>query len=53
VSRLDDGHAHRPGYLGRAFAIGISLNVVFVAAEGFCDWTTNSLTLCRPTPVTT
>lgn len=38
-------HHHAPANFGRAFAIGISLNLVFVAVEAFYGWTTGSLAL--------
>ncbi|MFN3712072.1 MAG: cation diffusion facilitator family transporter [Alcanivoracaceae bacterium] len=37
-------HHHAPDF-GRAFVIGISLNVAFVAIEGFYGWKTGSLAL--------
>ena len=39
------GHHHAPASFGRAFAIGISVNVVFVAIEAFYGWKVNSLSL--------
>jgi cobalt-zinc-cadmium efflux system protein len=45
----DDGHGHShvhaPASFDRAFAIGISANIVFVAAEAFFGWKVNSLAL--------
>jgi cobalt-zinc-cadmium efflux system protein len=41
------GHDHRPqadGH-GRAFALGIALNIAFVAVESFYGWNVNSLAL--------
>lgn len=38
-------HAKAPGNFGRAFAIGIALNVGFVLIEAFYGWRTNSLAL--------
>ena len=51
-----DGHAHEAGHHGhhahhapanfdRAFAIGIALNIAFVAIEAFYGWKVNSLAL--------
>ena len=40
------GHAHHtPANFDRAFAIGISLNIAFVAIEAFYGWKVNSLAL--------
>lgn len=39
------GHVHAPATFNRAFAVGISLNVVFVAVEAFYGWQINSLAL--------
>jgi len=39
------GHSHTPANFNRAFAIGIVLNVVFVAIEAFYGWRVNSLAL--------
>jgi len=39
------GHAHAPADFGRAFAIGIGLNVAFVLAEAITGLATNSLSL--------
>jgi cobalt-zinc-cadmium efflux system protein len=41
------GHAnhHAPANFDRAFAIGITLNIVFVAIEAFFGWKVNSLAL--------
>lgn len=41
----DHGHAHAPANFNRAFAIGIVLNIVFVAIEAFYGWRVNSLAL--------
>jgi len=38
-------HDHAPGNYNQAFAIGIVLNTVFVAIEGFYGWRVNSLAL--------
>ena len=39
------GHSHAPANFNRAFAIGIVLNMVFVAIEAFYGWRVNSLAL--------
>lgn len=39
------GHSHAPAEFNRAFAIGIALNIAFVAIEGFYGWKINSLAL--------
>jgi cobalt-zinc-cadmium efflux system protein len=39
------GHNHALGNFGRAFAIGIGLNLAYVAAEAFCGVVANSLAL--------
>jgi cobalt-zinc-cadmium efflux system protein len=39
------GHHHAPANFDRAFAIGISLNIAFVAIEAFYGWKVNSLAL--------
>jgi cobalt-zinc-cadmium efflux system protein len=39
------GHAHAPANLDRAFAIGIAINVAFVAVEAFYGWRADSLAL--------
>lgn len=39
------GHSHAPANFDRAFAIGISVNVAFVAIEAFYGWRINSLAL--------
>src|SRR5258705_13565885 len=41
----DHGHSHAPENFDRAFAIGISINVAFVAIEAFYGWRVNSLAL--------
>ena len=41
----DHGHSHAPAQFNRAFAIGIALNIAFVAIEGFYGWKINSLAL--------
>jgi cobalt-zinc-cadmium efflux system protein len=39
------GHAHAPANFDRAFAIGITLNIAFVAVEAYFGWRVNSLAL--------
>lgn len=39
------GHHHAPANFDRAFAIGILLNIAFVAIEAFYGWKVNSLAL--------
>ena len=41
----DHGHSHAPAEFNRAFAIGIALNIAFVAIESFYGWKINSLAL--------
>jgi cobalt-zinc-cadmium efflux system protein len=43
----DHGHAHHhaPASFDRAFAIGITLNIAFVAIEAYSGWKVNSLAL--------
>ena len=41
----DHGHSHAPAEFNRAFAVGIALNIAFVAIEGFYGWKINSLAL--------
>ncbi len=41
----DHGHSHAPADYNAAFAIGIGLNVAFVAVEAFYGWQINSLAL--------
>lgn len=41
----DHLHQHTPTDFGRAFAIGITLNLAFVAVEAFYGWTSGSLAL--------
>lgn len=41
----DHDHDHAPADFNRAFAIGIALNIVFVAIEAFYGWRINSLAL--------
>jgi len=41
----DHGHSHAPENFDRAFAIGISVNIAFVAIEAFYGWRVNSLAL--------
>jgi cobalt-zinc-cadmium efflux system protein len=42
---LEHDHSHAPANFNRAFAIGIVLNIVFVAIESFYGWRVNSLAL--------
>jgi cobalt-zinc-cadmium efflux system protein len=39
------GHSHAPANFNTAFAIGIALNIAFVAIEAFYGWKVNSLAL--------
>ena len=41
----EHAHGHAPAAFNRAFAIGIALNLAFVAVEGFYGWRVNSLAL--------
>jgi cobalt-zinc-cadmium efflux system protein len=41
----DHGHSHAPAAFNRAFAIGIILNMAFVAIEAWYGWKINSLAL--------
>ncbi len=41
----DHGHGHGPDSFGRAFAIGIALNLVFVVVEAIYGFTANSMAL--------
>ena len=41
----DHAHGHAPANFDRAFAIGISANIAFVAIEAFFGWRVNSLAL--------
>ena len=41
----DHGHGHAPARFDRAFAIGIGLNLAFVAVEAFYGWKIDSLAL--------
>ena len=41
----DHGHSHAPTSFGRAFAIGVTLNLVIVAAELVFGYLANSLSL--------
>ena len=41
----DHAHHHAPASFDRAFAIGITLNIVFVAIEAYYGWKVNSLAL--------
>ena len=42
---MSAGHDHAPANFNRGFAIGIVLNVVFVAIEAIYVWRVNSLAL--------
>lgn len=42
---MSTGHDHAPANFNRAFAIGIALNIAFVAIEAFYGWRVNSLAL--------
>ena len=42
---MSHDHDHAPADFSRAFAIGIALNVAFVAVEAFFGWKANSLAL--------
>jgi cobalt-zinc-cadmium efflux system protein len=42
---LGGGHQHGPARHDRAFAIGIGVNIVFVAVEAFYGWRVDSLAL--------
>jgi cobalt-zinc-cadmium efflux system protein len=44
-SRIVDNHSHAPIGYNRAFAIGIALNLGFVAVEAFYGWRVGSLAL--------
>src|SRR3546814_1172030 len=41
----DHGHTHAPANFGRAFALGIGLNLVFVAIEAGYGFIANSMAL--------
>ncbi|HEY9118951.1 MULTISPECIES: cation diffusion facilitator family transporter [Marinobacter] len=41
----DHGHDHAPHNFGRAFAIGVTLNLAFVVIEALYGWQTGSLAL--------
>jgi cobalt-zinc-cadmium efflux system protein len=41
----EHGHSHAPANFNRAFAIGIALNIGFVAIEAFYGWRVDSLAL--------
>ena len=41
----DHGHEHAPTEFNKAFAVGIGLNIAFVAIEAFYGWKINSLAL--------
>lgn len=41
----DHGHSHAPADFNSAFAIGIALNIAFVALEAWYGWKVNSLAL--------
>lgn len=38
-------HSHAPAHFGKAFAIGIALNLAYVAVEAFYGWRVDSLAL--------
>lgn len=44
-SHHSTGHSHAPANFGKAFAIGITLNIVFVAIEAGFGWWSNSMAL--------
>ncbi|WP_022722307.1 cation diffusion facilitator family transporter [Rhodopseudomonas sp. B29] len=44
-SHAGAGHSHAPADFGRAFAIGIALNIAFVVAEGLFGYFGNSMAL--------
>lgn len=41
----DHGHSHAPGNFGRAFAIGITINLAYVGIEAIAGLTTGSMAL--------
>jgi cobalt-zinc-cadmium efflux system protein len=41
----DHGHSHAPASFNRAFAVGIALNIAFVAIEAWYGWKISSLAL--------
>ena len=41
----DHGHSHAPGNFGRAFAIGITINLAYVGVEAIAGLTTGSMAL--------
>jgi cobalt-zinc-cadmium efflux system protein len=41
----DHGHSHAPGNFGRAFAIGITINLAYVGIEALAGLTTGSMAL--------
>ena len=43
------GHVHAPASFGRAFAIGIGLNIAFVAVEAGYGFVSNSTALLADT----
>jgi cobalt-zinc-cadmium efflux system protein len=45
IAGHDHGHDHAPRRFDRAFAIGIGLNLAFVAVEAFYGWKVDSLAL--------
>jgi cobalt-zinc-cadmium efflux system protein len=45
ASGAPDGHSHGPASYNSAFAVGIGLNLAFVAIEAFYGWKINSLAL--------
>lgn len=42
---MSHDHDHAPANFGKAFAIGITLNLAFVLIEGFYGWRAGSLAL--------
>ena len=42
---IEPGHSHEPAEFNRAFAVGIALNVAFVAVEAVVGWQVDSLAL--------
>ena len=42
---MTEHHHHHTSHYGRAFAIGITLNVLFVLVEVFYGWQADSLAL--------
>lgn len=42
---MNDHHHHAPTRFGRAFALGVALNLIFVGIEAFYGWKSGSLAL--------